>query len=212
MVSSAQGRARREARLDGAAIAERTRVAAGPDGRPSVGDVATWNTFPFERDGLRVRSLADPVVPEPPRSGEDPTACRACAAPDAAYAWTDDRWRLKAPERVQLPGFVLEPRVHVDLGDLDEDGAGALGRMVVRVERALAAVPGVGRVHVHRWGDGAAHLHVFFLARPEGLLQLRGLTMPVWSSHLPALPDDEWHAIVAAVVAGLGAGGAATSA
>lgn len=104
-------------------------------------------------------------------------------------------------DRTTVPTFLLEPRAHVDLGGLDDEAAGELGRLVVRLERALAAVPGVGRVHVHRWGDGLAHLHVFFFARPEGLPQLRGYTMPVWANHLPEIPDDEWQAIVAAVVA-----------
>lgn len=193
------------ARLDVAGMVTRARAGAGPDGRLPLGDVSAWDIFPFERAGLRLRELEDPVAPEPPRSGVDPTACRRCAAPDEDFAWAGERWRLSAPDRTRVPQLVLEPRAHVDLGDLDEDAAGELGRLVVRVERALAAVPGIGRVHVHRWGDGDAHLHVFFLGRPEGLLQMRGLTMPVWANHLPLLPPDEWAAIVDAVVVALGA-------
>lgn len=190
------------ARLDVAGMVARARAAEGPDGRLPLGDVTAWDIFPFERDGLRLRTLDDPVK-ETPRGGEDPTSCPLCAASDEEYAWTDSRWRLRAPERTRVPHLVLEPRSHVDLGDLDDVAAGELGKLVVRVERALAAVPGVGRVHVHRWGDGLAHLHVFFLARPEGLPQLHGLTMPLWANHLPDLPDTEWHAIVDAVAATL---------
>ena len=193
------------ARLDVAAIVARARATQGSDGRLPHGDMLGWEIFPFEVDGLTLRALEDPV-PEPPRSGDDPAECTICAAPDSDYAWTDDLWRLRAGQDVRVPMLLLEPRAHVDLGDLDDGLAGELGRMVVRVERALAAVPGVARVHVHRWGDGAAHLHLFFLARPEGLRQMRGVTMPVWANHLPPLPAEEWQAIVDAVVARLEGG------
>ena len=192
-----------DARLDVAGILARTRAAEDERGRLPLGAVTTWDIFPFEREGLRLRPLDNPA-PEPPRGGEDPGSCPVCAAPDENYVWTDARWRLRAPQTVTVPGLLLEPRDHLDLGDLDDDMAAELGRLVVRVERALAAVPGVGRVHVHRWGDGLAHLHVFFLARPEGLAQLHGLTMPIWANHLPDLPDEEWTAIVDAVVAAMG--------
>ncbi|MBO3088564.1 hypothetical protein [Cellulomonas dongxiuzhuiae] len=195
-----------DATLDVAALVARARAAAGPDGRAAVGGIADWETFPFEREGLRLRALEDPVVPEPPRRDEDAATCSRCALPDEVFAWTDGTWRLSGRGPVSVPTFVLDPRTHVDLGDLDDDAAGDLGRMIVRVERALAAVPGVGRVHVHRWGDGNGHLHVFFFARPDGMVQLRGLVMPLWTHHLPALPDDEWDAIVASVVAALEAG------
>lgn len=189
-------------RLDVQALVARVRDAEGPDGRLPLGDLTSWSTFPFEADGLRLRRLADPE-PEPPRGGEDPATCAICQAPDTDYAWTNERWRLRASNDSTVPDLLLEPRAHMDLGDLDDELAGELGRLVVRVDRALAGVPGIGRVHVHRWGDGLAHLHVFFFARPAGLLQLRGLVMPVWANHLPPLPGDERAAIVAAVVRAL---------
>ena len=194
-----------DAALDVPGLVARARTASGADGRLAVGDIAGWDTFPFEREGLRLRELEDPVVPEPPRHDEDAATCGRCARPDEHFAWTDGTWRLSASGPVSVPTLVLDRRAHGDLGDLDDDAAAELGRMIVRVERALAAVPGVGRVHVQRWGDGNGHLHVFFSARPEGMLQLRGLVMPLWTLHLPALPDDEWAAIVASVVARLDA-------
>jgi hypothetical protein len=33
-----------------------------------------WKISPFEQDSLRVTPLRPPVVPEPPRHGEDPAA------------------------------------------------------------------------------------------------------------------------------------------
>ena len=61
---------------------------------------------------------------------------------------------------------ILQPREHCDLGDLPPHLAGELGPLIVRVERAVDAVGEIGRVHVGRWGDGSAHLHFWFIARP----------------------------------------------
>lgn len=197
-----------EVGLDVGALVARARATAGDDGRLAPGSMLDWDTFPFEREGLRLRALEDPTLPEPPRHDEDAATCSRCTRPDEDFAWTDDTWQLGARGPVSVPTLILQPRAHGDLGDLDDHAAGELGRMIVRVERALAAVPGIGRVHVHRWGDGNGHLHVFLFGRPEGMVQLRGLVMPLWSHHLPALPDDEWAAVVASVVSALDAGAA----
>jgi len=45
-------------------------------------------------------------------------------------------------------------------------------------------------VHVNKWGDGGAHLHVVVIARPEGLLQLRGSELALWEEMLPRYPQD----------------------
>jgi len=136
------------------------------------------------------------VEPEPPRHGEGTSPCGACARPDESYLWAGAGWRLShLPEAQAVPAMLFEPRRHADLGDLSEDEAAQLGVLVLRIERALASVPGVARVHVNRWGDGGAHLHVWFFARPAGLLQLRGSYLPDWAEILPALPDSQWAAV-----------------
>jgi hypothetical protein len=74
--------------------------------------------------------------------------------------------------------------------------------MIVRMERAVRAVravEGVGRVHVCRWGDGAEHLHWWFMARPARMPQLLGSFAAVWDDVLPATPDDIWTANLAQV-------------
>jgi hypothetical protein len=70
-----------------------------------------------------------------------------------------------------------------------------LGVLLVRAERALSAIAGVGRVHVYKWGDGGAHLHVFVVARPLGMRQLRGMYLSTWMHALPPLPADQWQAV-----------------
>ena len=107
---------------------------------------------------------------EPPRHGEDPAECTACRAPDSAYIWVSERWRVRALDRpTGLPAvLILESRSHLDMGDLPNLLAAELGVLTVRLERAIRSLDGVARVHVNRWGDGSAHLHVWFLARPTG--------------------------------------------
>ncbi len=195
------------AALDPAELTARARAAYGPDGRPALPESAGWDIFPFE-GALLVKPLADPVLPEPVRAGADPASCPACTSADASYLWTDERWRLDQPaEPAGVPAFLLWPRAHLDLGDLDDRYAAELGRLVVRIERAIAAVEGVARVHVNRWGDGGAHLHVWFLARPAGMVQLRGSSLPDWLDILPPLPARQWRAIGRQVAATLAASG-----
>ncbi|MEU7865660.1 hypothetical protein [Dactylosporangium sp. NPDC049140] len=163
-----------------------------------------WPTFPFEGD-IRVKRLLEPVPIEPPRHGDNPAECRACAAPDEAYIWVSDRWRVRALDRpTGLPAvLILESRSHLDLGDLPNMLAAELGVMTVRLERAIRSLDGVARVHVNRWGDGAAHLHVWFLARPYGRLQLQGTFLALWDDILPPIPEDRWRENLAMVAAWL---------
>ena len=186
---------------------ERAAAAAQGDGRLAMPGVAEWDTFPFEGD-LVVRRLEPPAA-EPARHGEDPHQCRACTAPDEDFLWVDEAWRLGALERPSgLPVVVmLYPRDHHDLGDLPDDLAADLGRLTVRIDRAIRAAGDIARVHVGRWGDGGAHLHVWFFGRPAGLGQLRGSFAAIWDDILPPAPDDEWRADLAAVAHQLAQGG-----
>jgi len=171
--------------------------------RPLPG-FATWPSFPFEGD-LRIKKLDDLVEVEPPRHGDDPSECRTCGAPDEAYIWVSDRWRVRSLERpTGLPMvLILESRSHLDLGDLPNMHAAELGVMTVRLERAIRSLDGVARVHVNRWGDGSAHLHLWFLARPYGQLQLRGTFLSMWDEILPPIPEDRWRENLALVAAWL---------
>ncbi|GAA1328279.1 hypothetical protein GCM10009635_24570 [Actinocatenispora thailandica] len=157
-------------------------------------EFVNWPTFPFS-GSLTVRPLEPPALPEPPRDGEEIATCRACQAHDDAYVWVDERWRVKATD--QPPGLplvlYLEPRMHLDLGDLPNLEAAELGLLTVRIERAMRSLPGVARVHVNRWGDGAAHLHFCFLARPAGALQLRGSFLSMWDDILPPISTHDWR-------------------
>jgi hypothetical protein len=99
--------------------------------------------------------------------------------------------------------LILESRSHLDLGDLPNLLAAELGVMTVRLERAIRSLDGVARVHVNRWGDGSAHLHLWFLARPAGRLQLRGSFLSLWNDILPAVSEAQWRENLALVAAWL---------
>ncbi|WP_233559054.1 hypothetical protein [Micromonospora radicis] len=99
--------------------------------------------------------------------------------------------------------LILESRSHLDLGDLPNLLAAELGVMTVRLERAIRSLDGVARVHVSRWGDGSAHLHMWFLARPYGRLQLRGTFLSLWDSILPPISEEQWRENLALVAAWL---------
>jgi diadenosine tetraphosphate (Ap4A) HIT family hydrolase len=175
-----------------------------PDNFHSLPEFTRWPTFPFTGN-FTVRPLDEPVAVEPPRQGDDPATCIACQAGDDAYIWVSDRWRVRALDRpTGLPMvLILESRSHLDLGDLPNLLAAELGVMTVRLERAIRSLEGVARVHVNRWGDGSAHLHLWFLARPHGRLQLRGTFLSLWDDILPAIPEEQWRENLAMVSAWL---------
>jgi diadenosine tetraphosphate (Ap4A) HIT family hydrolase len=186
----------------------RVRAFADDTGRLSLPDQAWWDIFPFEPDSLVVKPLDPLMLPEPPRSGEGGADCARCADPEAGAVWSNDHWTLVAFDEPRLPlSVMVMPRAHLDLGDLDDAMAGELGVISARVARAVEALDVIGRMHVYKIGDGGAHLHQFLLARPAGMLQLRGSCLTLWEEMLPVVPADESAAVLQVAVgalAGLG--------
>ncbi|NPC44397.1 hypothetical protein [Nocardioides sp. zg-1230] len=163
-------------------------------GRPPLGGMADWEVFPFERDGLTPKPLRERVVPEPSRD-RSPDACGTCRAlgRDELVLHTGSRLAVIRPGGTSLM-FVANvvARQHERLDDLDEAADEELGRLVARTYRALRALPGVGNVQVSKWENGGGHLSVNVLARPLGVLELRGSNLPVWADMLPNIPQDEY--------------------
>lgn len=75
-------------------------------------------------------------------------------------------WQFGGPTAVPAQVWI-GPVAHHDLDDLPVELSAELGPFIQRVSRAIGALPGVGRVHVNWWGDGAAHLHLLLIARPH---------------------------------------------
>ncbi|HYH72094.1 MAG TPA: hypothetical protein VD764_02675 [Nocardioides sp.] len=174
-------------------------------GRPALGGMAGWEVFPFERDGLTPRAMGERVVPEPDRA-RPATECGTCRAlaRDDLVLHTGTRLAVVRPGGTSLM-FVANvvARDHERLDDLDEAADEELGRLVARTYRALRALPGVGNVQVCKWENGGGHLSVNVLARPLGVLELRGSNLPVWADMLPDIPQDEYDQRAEAVRAAL---------
>ena len=163
--------------------------AADDEHRLPLSRMTDWDISPFEPDGLRVTPLRAPVLPEPARQDETALECRSCRRRDDGL-WLDDHWRLTRLAKVGVPlVLMLHPRDHYDLSDLPDERAADLGVLIAHIGRHVEAQPNVARAHVYRIGDGGAHLHVWFFARPVGQAQLYGSWMVVWDDLLPEYPE-----------------------
>jgi diadenosine tetraphosphate (Ap4A) HIT family hydrolase len=177
-----------------------TRVIAATDdegrlGFPAEG-IPYWEIFPFEAAGLRLKRMEPLAESEEPRDGEGGRPCRTCSQVDErnsgdAEVWRDDHWRItvSAPSGAPLI-LMLVPQTHHDFTTLPMDLAAEMGQIMVALGAAIEALPSVERVHVSKWGDGGAHAHIFFLARPTRMPQLRGTMLAVWEDFLPPIPSE----------------------
>lgn len=186
---------------------DRAQAAVGDDGRLPLGNMSTWDVFPYQREGLQARALTEYADPEPDRRKE-PGDCKTCAALGRAelVLHTGDRLAVIRPEGCNLP-FVanIVSRAHEPLDDLDDDGHVELGRLIGRTYAAVRSVDGIGNVHINKWENGTGHLSVTFLARPLGVLQLRGSNLAAWADLLPPTPAAELAARAEQVRAALAA-------
>jgi diadenosine tetraphosphate (Ap4A) HIT family hydrolase len=178
---------------------DHTLAAGDSKRRLPLARMTVWDTCPFEPDGLRVAPLRPPVLPGPARHGEDPSDCDPCRGRDEGI-WLNDRWRLTRIPGVGVPlALMLYPRDHYDMADLPDEMAAELGLLTAHIVRHVEALPHISRAHVYRIGDRDAHLHVWFVARPEGQPQLLGSWMVVWDDLLPEYPADVADADAATV-------------
>ena len=181
---------------DGAPIGER--VSAQPLLDDPLGS--------FEGD-LRLSPLQPMLVPEEPRHGElDPSECGHCTRDGGwRWLWRDDLWHVSAAPESGLPFWGgLAPNDHVMLHELGPELLTTLGMVVQRFAGAVQGLDGVARTHFSRWGDGSAHFHLQFMARPLGMMQGRGYMLAVWDDVLPRTDPAvlaENHARIAAAMA-----------
>jgi diadenosine tetraphosphate (Ap4A) HIT family hydrolase len=167
---------------------ERARVGA------RVPPVDEWETWPFDGE-LTVRALAPPAKDEKQRHGADGIDCYRCTRDIADAIWHDERWLVAPLDKPSgLPVVVLlYPRAHVDFADLDDQLAAEFGPLLLRIHRAVGTVPGVGRVHIGRWGEGGEHCHIWFMGRPARMRQLSDSFAAIWDDILPPTPEDVWR-------------------
>jgi hypothetical protein len=162
----------------------------------------------FEGD-LKMAPLGPMLVPERPRGGElDPAECFHCTLGMEHAIWKDDLWHVGTPDSFSLPFIAgLAPNEHVRLHEMTPDLLASMGSMVQRLAGAIQRLDGVARTHFSRWGDGSAHFHMAFLARPLGMMQGRGYMLAVWDDVLPSTDPELIAANRAQVAAMLAEGG-----
>lgn len=176
----------------------------GAEGRLPMSPVSEWEVFPWEVvDGELVpKVVAPPLESEVPRMG-DPggEACSTCAGnASGTHIWENEDWTVRPVHRAGMPLVLfLEPREHLDYTDLDDDQAAECGRLSVWLCRIMSNLPYVGRVHVFRVGDGASHLHLWHVARPERMPGILGSMAMEWDEMLPPPPEEIWKADLKAV-------------
>jgi hypothetical protein len=172
----------------------------------AVEEMPGWDIYPYEIDSLRLKPLQPLADAEPDRAGEDPANC-SCTRPadpvrEAELAWSNERWQLGLDSELKLPvSLVLRPREHCDLPTVPDHLAGEMGRLIVEISAGIEALPSVGRVQLAKYGDGGAHLHLFFFGRPARALQFRGSPLLDWAENFPQIPL-EVHRANAEAVAG----------
>jgi diadenosine tetraphosphate (Ap4A) HIT family hydrolase len=182
-------------------------AAADDEGRLATNaDMQAWEVFPFESEGLRLKALEPLAAAEAPRGGEGGKPCGGCSPADEASSvdpevWRDEHWRITVNESSGTPLLlILSPQAHYDFTTLPMDRAAEMGQIMVALGAAIEALPSVARVHISKWGDGGAHAHIFFYARPTRMPQLRGTMMAVWDDYLPPVPGEVRDANARAVV------------
>ncbi|EWT03047.1 hypothetical protein N865_03800 [Intrasporangium oryzae NRRL B-24470] len=185
----------------------RIMAAADEDGRLPVAvaeGMPGWDIYPYEAQGLRLKPIAPLADEEPARRGEVASECWCASGPgpdDGTRVWSNGRWKLDLSPETGLPfAALLSPLEHHDLATLPTDLAAEMGQLVVAVADGVEHLPSVGRVQVAKYGDGGAHLHLFFMGRPARMLQFRGSPLIDWEENLPRIPL-EVHQANAQVVA-----------
>ncbi|MFB7249781.1 hypothetical protein [Microbacterium sp. NPDC056234] len=165
--------------------------------------------LPWAIEELTMRPLEPMLVPEVPRGGEvDPTECRTCQT-NPHTIWQDEHWKVTAGwEPGGLPFIgAIAPREHWLLEDAPHEVLAGYGPLMQRISQAVKSIPGVARCHFARWNDGSAHLHMWALARPAGMMQGRGAILEFWNDILPALDEDMMREHLDIVANALAAGG-----
>jgi diadenosine tetraphosphate (Ap4A) HIT family hydrolase len=183
--------------------------AAGPSGHLAMPPMGGWDIFPWTVvDGEIAPRRLPPPAEEDPRWGESPDKpCGYCAngpAPERVI-WEDERWTLShLGQPTGLPVvLILEPREHLDFGQMDDDLASEYGRIANRLVRIVEALPNIGRCHTLRYGDGGSHMHIWFVARTARLSHVLGSPTIDWDEIIPPGPEDVWRADLATVAAKL---------
>lgn len=170
---------------------------------------AITDGLPWAFEQITMRPLEPMLVPEKPRGGElDPRECGHCG-PSEHTIWHDDLWQVRAGWDVGGLPFIggVAPRDHWLLENAPTEVLAPLGPLMQRVSQAVKSVPGVARCHFGRWNDGSAHMHMWAMGRPAGMMQGRGAVLAFWDEILPPVPQEMAQEHLRIVAEALAAGG-----
>jgi hypothetical protein len=147
--------------------------------------------FGFEGD-LTTKPLEPMLVPEAPRGGElDASDCYHCGPAAVSAIWRDDLWHVGSAPATGLPFIAgLAPNAHVRLDEMGPELLASFGSITQRLAGAIQSLEEVARTHFSRWGDGSAHFHLHFMARPLGMMQGRGPMLAFWDDVLPPVDPE----------------------
>lgn len=163
-----------------------------------------------DENTLPLRELSPPVTTEPALGGAGRVDCPACKGePDQWSLYEDELWRVRALHHdMSFPGTAMLTSIRhaKSVAELTPQEAATFGVMCGRITQALLDRPAgsagfgdgrVGRVHMHFWGDGGEHFHVWFFPRPFGYLDLRGSYLVEWEELLPPASEEDLLAAAA---------------
>jgi diadenosine tetraphosphate (Ap4A) HIT family hydrolase len=167
----------------------------GEGGRLPMPPSHEWDIFPWEGE-MAPKVVQPPVEAEEPRWGEGGKPCSCENGEPENMIWRNDRWAVTSRDEPSgLPlVLTLQPLEHLDFSDMDDDLAAEYGKVSNWLHRIMAGLPNIGRVHVCKWGDGGAHMHVSFFARTARLTTVLGSPAMEWDEVLPPVPEDIWRA------------------
>lgn len=179
-------------------------AAVGEGGRLPMPPVGEWDIFPWEVvDGaIQPKVVRPPLEREEPRAGVNGVGCSLCeGSADAPRIWENWNFHVKRPATPKGMPLVLwlNANEHLDFTDMDDELAAEYGRISVWLCRIMSNLPNIGRVHVCRWGDGAEHMHSWFIARPARLPGILGSLVVEWNEMLPPPDEQVWLADVETV-------------
>lgn len=147
--------------------------------------------FPFTGD-FELKELSPLMDAEPVRSGEsDDQPCFRCSGNGSPALWRNDRFLISAVPGGSNPvGLFVETVDCIDFDGFDADMAAEVGVISWHLTRIVEARDDVGRVHLHRFADGAKHYHLWVLGRPARQIEQFGWGNIVWAQLLPSLDAE----------------------